>query len=259
MVATSGHSSFTEFVVGTFVKVLKEARRLRAIVDDESEPYKSKYASADMLQSLEQQTASHATAQAGCDDLIRQCVAMCQLERGLVLLETDLTAEGQKAVEQGLKHDWPATTTSHAIRQLGNNALGALWCGREDFDTSLQYLQTASDLYNKMKAQSSSSGSSSTEADLPAASVSASADVPEQQTQLSTAWDEVFAADAAQVERQYTTTLYFMAQVYGYAGDKLRSASYCAATLNRQLQEGEEQAELHLHVVVWHFSLSPFQ
>eukprot|EP00878_Enallax_costatus_P016466 GHUV01017272.1.p1 GENE.GHUV01017272.1~~GHUV01017272.1.p1 ORF type:complete len:553 (+),score=189.00 GHUV01017272.1:136-1794(+) len=227
---------FEDFVVDTLLKGIKEARRLRAIIDEESEPYKSNYAAADMLQSLEEQTAAYLAAEPGCDDPIKQCIARCQLERGLVLLETDLTADGQKAVEQGLEHNWPATIPSYAILQQGSNALGGLWCGREEFDTSLRYLKAASDLYDKIKALSSSSGN--TPADLSAVSANVAAETPELQNQLSRVWEEAFAADAEQVEQQYTTTLYYMAQVYGYAGDKLRSASYCAATLNRQLKEG---------------------
>ncbi len=39
-------------------------------------------------------------------------------------------------------------------------------------------------------------------------------------------------------EQRYTTTLFYLAQVHGQAGDKDKSALFCAATLNRQLREG---------------------
>jgi hypothetical protein len=34
--------------------------------------------------------------------------------------------------------------------------------------------------------------------------------------------------------------MFYMAQVYGLRGDKMQSASYCAATLNRQLKQGKQ-------------------
>ncbi|PNH02188.1 KIF1-binding [Tetrabaena socialis] len=45
--------------------------------------------------------------------------------------------------------------------------------------------------------------------------------------------------DADAVQAQYTSTLYFLAQVYGHQQQADKSALYCAATLNRQLASGK--------------------
>lgn len=231
-------------ITKTLIPGIKEARRLRSLEDDEAEPYKSKYASADLLQSLEQQATRYLDTGSAHEAFVSQCIAQCQLERGMVLLETDLTADGQKALEQGLAYGWPTTKSSHAILQQGYNALGGLWCSREDFETSLKYLQTAAEVYDKIKAMHHSASAAddsnlSATVEPAADACHASANADECSVLAQHSWEEAFASDADHVEQHYTTTLYYLAQVYSYAGDRVRSASYCAATLNRQLREGE--------------------
>ena len=49
----------------------------------------------------------------------------------------------------------------------------------------------------------------------------------------------VSAPDSNDIETQYTSTLFYLAQVYAHAGLKDKSAEYCAMTLRRQLEGGE--------------------
>lgn len=233
--------SWVELVCGEGIQTLKEARSLRDTEDSDSEPYKSKYASADLLRSLEEQLARCSDLDEANGHFVRQCIATCQLERGMVLLETDLTGEGQQAVEQGLAFSWPSNLASLSIQQQAYNALGGLWCSREEFDQSIKCLESAAQMYHGIQAllnTSSTEGDSSLLPSAPAADREIDSITTLSSQQDSTRWDNIITATADQVEQQYTTTLYYMAQVYGYAGDKLRSASYCAATLNRQLRQG---------------------
>jgi hypothetical protein len=220
------------FIATKLLPAIYDGRKLRGTEDDESEPYKSKYACSDLLTSVEQQAAALAASQPDASTSLGQCIAYCQLERGLALLETDLVADGQRALEQALEFAWPPSLESYAAQQQAHNALGGLWCSREEFETSLKHLKTAAELYRKIKASLQDSSSSSAEEQQG----------QQQQEPTTGAMNNSWVAqltDAAAAELHYTTTLYYLAQVHGHAGDKVLSASYCAATLNRQLKEGE--------------------
>jgi hypothetical protein len=227
-----------DFIATKLLPAVPKGRKLRATEDDESEPYKSKYACSDLLASVEEQAAALAAIQPEASTTLGHCIAYCQLERGLSLLETDLVADGQRALEQALEFSWPPSLESYAAQQQAHNALGGLWCSREEFDTSLEHLKTAAELHSKIKASLQDSSSA-------IADQQPGQQQQQQQQELELATGSVtdsWAAqitDAAAVELHYTTTLYYLAQVHGHAGDKVLSASYCAATLNRQASEGE--------------------
>lgn len=229
-----------EFITNQLLPGIQEARRLRAVEDDDKEPYKSKYLAGDLLSSLAEQAAAIYGKLSASDADCGHIIAYCQLERGLVLLETDLTAEGQRALEQSLQYTWPTTLESYAAQQQACNALGGLWCSREEFDRSLHHLNMAAELYRTISTPQCSSSSSSMTLPAPAEPPRQAQDEQQEQPQLSsrgTSWVAILT-DMSKVDTHYTATLYYMAQVYGHAGDKVQSASYCAATLNRQLKEG---------------------
>lgn len=226
-----------------------KARQVGCIENDDSEPYKSRYEAADLLQELEAEVLQRPPP--SCELL----VAWCKLERGLQLLETDLLAEGQKLLEEGLAHAWPDTVECMAIQLQAQNALASLWCERSEHTVALQHLQAAADLHSKIVQQQQQQEK---EDAAPAAVTPCAApqdqQQPAQQQQMQpsqeqqedqqqqedssrAAWQAVLH-DASSVERDFTTTLFYMAQVYSLMGDKMQSASYCAATLNRQLKQG---------------------
>jgi hypothetical protein len=245
--SATGSDPLFDFIRGKFVSNIIDARRLRATEDDDSEPYKSKYACSDLLASLEQQASALAAITPESSSILSHCIAYCRLERGLALLETDLIADGQHALEQALEFFWPPSLQSYAAQQQAHNALGGLWCSREEFDKSLQHLQTAAELYSKMKAILQDSTSAGTAKQQQQEQQEPSSGQQEQssgqqhgQPAPRSGTDSWVAklTDVAAVEPHYTTTLYYLAQVHGHAGDKVLSASYCAATLNRQLKEG---------------------
>eukprot|EP00775_Hariotina_reticulata_P006308 gene6308-6543_t len=206
-----------------------EARKLwkEGVVDD-AEPYKTKYAAADLLLATKQQAgallAGAANAAAEGSLAVAECIACCTLERGIVLLETDLTSEGQQEIEKALQYPWQDTADAWALQQQAHNALAALWCDRGDITVSLQHLDAATELHAKI-ATSLQQTTSDKDHGPPAVADSGEC-----------CWAAVlkYAADA---EAQYATTLYYLAQVHGHAGNKESSAAYCAATLNKQLQQ----------------------
>jgi hypothetical protein len=254
-----------------FAARLKEARQLGSSPADESEPYKFRYAAADALKELQEQV-QHARAKTPADggnDEVQAAerVAWCKLERGLQLLETDLLSEGQKVLEQGLDYAWPGTVECLAIQLQAHNALASLWCERSENDAALQHLRSADDLYSRISTlqqaaqpgpaveqqqaakQQLQSGQLQQPADEHAAAAvgppAAATDTAAAEgdaaspSASSSSWQSALI-DADQVERDRTTTMFYMAQVYGLRGDKMQSASYCAATLNRQLKQGKQ-------------------
>lgn len=259
----------------SYVNRISEARLLGCTAADESEPFKNRYAAADTFKELQQELQQ---LQKDCPDddsnvatTSSSLSAWCQLERGLQLLETDLLAEGQKALEEGLSYAWPATAGSLAIQLQAHNALASLWCDRSEHDTALSHLESAVELHSKIapllqdlqqqvqnaaasgmsisqqmkdthldppqQPQQSEQTRSSPAALQPGASEpeSTAAELP--CSASSSTWESVLV-DADTVDRDHTTTLFYMAQVHGLKGNKLLSASYCAATLNRQLKQG---------------------
>jgi len=252
------------------ISSIQKARTTGSEFAGEHEPYKNKYAAADMLKQAEAEATSWGPMDNKAAD---EVIAWCKLERGLQLLDTDLLAEGQKALEEGLAYPWPSTLECLAIQLQAHNALAALWCERSENTTALEHLQAAADLHSHIKQQQLDSTqqeqdttpgrldpgveqSPSQQQRQPthqqehtpqggavALETATATAPPRQQATPSPAssssgrWQTALI-DAGQIERDHTTTLFYMAQVYGLMGDKMKSASYCAATLNRQLKQG---------------------
>jgi len=200
---------------------LNEVERLKAVPDDESQPYKSLYAAADVLGNLQQQASALLASSAGHECAMARHVALLALRRGLVLLETDLTHEGEHQIEAGLSHAWAADDLEGLVlRQAAANALGALYCERSAFERAQTHLQQAEELYAPIRARSDSTGAATQASSTGGAEAGCSADL------------------LGRAEAQYTTTLFFRAQVHLHQGEGHASSLYCAATLNRQLQSG---------------------
>eukprot|EP00955_Chlamydomonas_euryale_P115647 366366-Chlamydomonas_euryale.AAC.30 len=194
---------------------LAAAVALSAREPDESQPYDHKYASAQLLaDAISAASVADGIDAADCDEQ----VAVLRARRGLVLLETDLLPDGQADVEAAL-----AVLQQRPSRHLGlliecHNALGALQSSRDDLDGARARLVQAKQLYaaHRRSAEGSLGGVAGSHADA--------ASTP-------SVWDDV--------ERQHTSTLFFLAQVHGHAGERQQSAECCAATLQRQLDSGE--------------------
>jgi hypothetical protein len=268
---------------------IAEARRLRAVADDDSTPYASRYAAAVLLRDLEDKAAAHLTCHGApritggdvdaggsgssdeCAAALSTALARCQIERGLALVDTDLTAEAGTALEQGLCHIRTDAAPALVLQLEAHNALAALAYSRGNATEALHHLQAAIDVHaslGRAKADNDSSGSnSSSSSDGGRAGGSnsssgdggASVDSDDESTD-GTAKPEIEAgsggssssggtatcdglmaaalAHVGNAEAEHTSSLYYLAQAHGLAGDKAASAVYCAATLNRQLAAG---------------------
>lgn len=100
--ALLGERMWAEFCVHTLDPGLQQADILRSTQDDESQPYKSKYAASDLLKQLIEQanTLLPALSDTTGQPQAEACMARLQIENGLVLLETDLREEGEQSATQ---------------------------------------------------------------------------------------------------------------------------------------------------------------
>ena len=97
-----------------------------------------------------------------------------------------------------------------ALMQAMYNSLGTLWSRRGDLPAALKWLEKAERLFKLSSAPAESTKKGSLQ------------------------------AAAKQMSPGFTTTLFYLAQVHGHAGDKDLSAQYCGATLQRQLEAGAQ-------------------
>ncbi|GLI71317.1 hypothetical protein VaNZ11_016476, partial [Volvox africanus] len=157
--------------------------------EDEAEPYKNKYEAVDLLKNLlgeraisadepapsaessgnesssvasssVQQKFASGSPVAGCSSSAvlstsrpleaELAEAAVRIRCGLILLETDLLADGQSSIEAGLQplEKNPEDYLAWLIESY--NALGALYSDRGDLSVALEWLQRAEELYRRM-------------------------------------------------------------------------------------------------------------
>ena len=196
---------------------------------DETKPYDHKYEAVKLIQQAldnlentgsspdrEEKVADHdAQAQA-------HATALLSARRGLILLETDLGADGEPAIESSLVYlesrfednqAAPDKDKHLALLLECYNALGALKSGQGDFPGAFKWLAKAQEVYSVHRGGGGLGGGDKTSSSPP------------------TTWDEV--------EGQHTSTLFYLAQVHAHDQKSGLSARYCAATLLRQLEGGK--------------------
>lgn len=137
-----------------------ELARVKELLDTESdpgEPYRTIYDACETLERV-QQRASAITASSACGTAAHGAASLCvdrmRLERGLALLQTDMLCEGEPLVTQALQRagGWPLWESLRA-----HNALGALWCDRDNAQLALKHLQQADVLYQQQRCSSGGS------------------------------------------------------------------------------------------------------
>lgn len=168
--------------------------------DPEEEPYKSLYAASELLDEF---IKKNEHLKETCETDIAQLIC----KQGLVLCETDLLKSGEDALLKGLDVLVKFPEEHCLAIQESYNSLGILWCTRGSYDESLAWLSKAESLYE------------------------ATIKTPFR--------SERSEEDVKQLEAQYTQTLFYLAQVHRHDNHSVRSALYCAATLQRQLKSGD--------------------
>ncbi|MEW5303813.1 MAG: hypothetical protein WDW36_006468 [Sanguina aurantia] len=216
---------------------------LLLVEDEEDTPYKSKYAAIDILQELIDQgdvisgqdvSRSGTACTAAGSDLaasegpqhppptrVRLEAAKLRARRGIIMMDTDLRGDGEQCLLQALPVLESAPTQITEVQECWNT-LGALHSSRGSFDVAIVWLHKAEALYEAERTHGQQ-GQSSLAPTIGAGSPPApSAPQP----------------DVIKLEAQYTSTVFFLAQVHSHAGNKDSSALYCAKTLQRQLDSG---------------------
>lgn len=189
--------------------------------DPENEPYRSKYAANEVLNEMKLNLTNLLDSYQSDDPLHDQCESMLGavfLTLGTIAMETEELTAGEQYLNYCLQLlEDKAMRNKNIIIYLSTlNQLGYLWSQRGDSTKSHDYLQQAEQLY---------------------------ADYKDQSDETPVEVSELFGAKTQQLEKrsdnslekQYTLTLYYLAQVYGSLGNSIKSAVYCHNTLKRQL------------------------
>ncbi|GBF96710.1 hypothetical protein Rsub_09452 [Raphidocelis subcapitata] len=262
-------TSWAAFEAGELRESLSRVRQLLDAEAHPSAPYAERYAAADALSALAA-TAASLAARAGPGSPDAEAAAACaerlRLERGLALLRTDLLGEGEPLVAAALAR--PAARWPLHVALRARNALGALWCDRDDAAAALRHLQAAEGAYAAARAAAAAAAVDAAAAAAgaaPAAPGGGEAGLAEGVAALRVgegeeppagagaggvqtggggggteepAWASALApADAAAAEEEeFTQTLFFLAQVHALLGDRAASAAYSALDANEWVQ-----------------------
>ena len=135
---------------------MAEVDALCAIADPESEPFRSRYAAAAALESLEESIARSLPDDAldTTDEDVRALVdvrAFVARRRGAVALDTEDWSAGETFLERAralLSRPAASASARRAPLIQTNNALGLLWCNRGDPERALPFLHAARDAYD---------------------------------------------------------------------------------------------------------------
>lgn len=194
--------------------------------DPESEPYRSKYAANEVLNEMKLNLTNLLDSCQSDDplhDKYESMLGAVLLTLGTVAMETEELTAGEQYLNQCLQilEDKAMSNKNIVIYISTLNQLGYLWSQRGDSTKSHDYLQQAEQLY---------------------------ADYKDQSNETPVEVSELFGVKTQQepekrsenfLEKQYTLTLYYLAQVYGTLGNPIKSAVYCHNTLKRQLDSQE--------------------
>ena len=142
-------ATWSEFAASTLPAELSRVNKLLNAEPDPSAPYQALYDAADALARMEERADALAAAndpEPAARAAARFCADRLRLERGLVLLQTDLLCEAEPLVSGALARRPEGWAPRDALR--ARNALAALWCDRDDAPRALAYLQEAQAAYD---------------------------------------------------------------------------------------------------------------
>lgn len=171
-IAIMASSDWLRFAEGELKGGIRSARALADSALNESAPYDHLYRSEELLKSLEQRCGGRrgsgeaaasadggaaasvdaSTAPTSSTPFFERCARRLRLERGLLLVQTDLLARGDALLSAALEEDEPCAGLPAAAAVRGRNALGALWCDRGDADAALLHLGKAEAQYKERTA-----------------------------------------------------------------------------------------------------------
>lgn len=186
--------------------------------DPPEEPYKSKYAAKTILEGMK--VKLNELLDQSKDEETYKLTTMYSavlLNMGLICLETEELSNGEKHLSACVNKLEGNHLKNDSILIVTNalNQLGILWSLRTKADKSKLYLERAEQFYIDYK-------------DL--------GGTPINITNIFCSELKPSADAMLYLEKTYTLTLYYLAQVYGTSNEDLKSSLYCHVTLKRQLE-----------------------
>ena len=216
-------ATFDDVLVAHGYDIFEEARKLseeESQRDPENDPFRSKYRARELLQGLKERVDSFRNEEP--DDAKLLCAAaVIELILGINCSDTEEFSEGEthlkKCLEliETIKH----TEQAAGIYQSALNQIGVTATGRFKNDEALKYLREAESCYKYFIANVGNSPHSATEC----------FEKPNEDE------NDQARKRLQSFEKEYTHTLYYIAQVFAKMGEKEESAKYCHITLKRQL------------------------
>lgn len=186
--------------------------------DPENEPYMSKYKAEGILVSMSDSLKKLLDSATNFDEIkLHAMLGTVLLNIGIIDMETEELTSSEKILTEAMELLAPNSSKPEIVITLINvyNNLGILWSNRDAPDTAKTYLLKAKELYENFKC---------------------TMQLPLPIEQIISPSGESPIGDIMLLEKAYTLTLYYLAQIYGSLKEDLKSAIYCHVTLRRQLQ-----------------------
>ncbi|XP_038214477.1 KIF-binding protein-like [Zerene cesonia] len=186
--------------------------------DPENEPYTSKYKAKEILIKMRDALANTFSTESNLDPLKGDAMlGIVLLNIGIIDMETEELTASEKVLTEAEELLLPNSSKPEIVTTLINidNNLGILWSNRDEPEKAKSYLLKSKEFYETFKC--------SMQMPLPIENI------------IHNTADSV-TGDIMVLEKAYTLTLYYLAQVYGSLKEDLKSAVYCHVTLRRQLQ-----------------------
>ncbi|KAG6449393.1 hypothetical protein O3G_MSEX006012 [Manduca sexta] len=186
--------------------------------DPENEPYLSKYRAkiilSNMSESLKKLIGSNAVMDGNRLDAMLGSVL---LNIGIIDMETEELTSSEKILMEAVDLLVLNASKPEIVVTLINvyNNLGILWSNRDEPKKAKTFLVQAKDLYENFKC---------------------TLQMPLPIEHIINYTGENVVEDFMFLEKAYTLTMYYLAQVFGALKENLKSAIYCHITLRRQLQ-----------------------
>lgn len=186
--------------------------------DPENEPYLSKYKARDILMNMCESLKKILNSESDVDTIkLHAMLGAVLLNIGIVDMETEELTASEKVLTEAVDLLSPNASKPEIVTTLINiyNNIGILWSNRDEPGRAKGFLLQAKELYETFKC--------TLQMPLPIEHVIGNV-------------GEADVGDFMLLEKAYTLTLYYLAQVFGSLKENLKSAIYCHVTLRRQLQ-----------------------
>jgi tetratricopeptide (TPR) repeat protein len=215
-----------DFHEEVLVDLQEKYDKVRKLLDEDSkrdpasEPYRSKYAASGILTDMKSILVKLLES-SGCLKY-KAMLGVVSLNLGLISIDTEELSTGEEQLTNCVDSIYDDALKPEIILILMTalNQLGILWSERGNPEKAKEYLDKAEKLYKEFTKDSSPSTAAVSFHDL-----------------FRTSSPEMPQPDAENMlEKLYTLTLYYLAQIYGSLNDHVKSAAYCHTTLKRQLE-----------------------